>query len=74
MMQCHTDDVIGQIYDATDPWPDTHIWLLYLPWTHKRQKNCYNRKLCDLKYMWGYPRSLTSSDLMELNDSVETQL
>ena len=24
--------------------------------------------------MWGYPRSWTSSDLMELNDSVETQL
>ena len=36
-MQCHTDDVIGQIYDVTDPWPDTHIWLVYLPWTHERQ-------------------------------------
>ena len=42
-MQCHTDDVIGQIYDVTDPWPDTHIWLVYLPWTHKRQKNPSNR-------------------------------
>ena len=35
-MQCHTDDVIGQIYNVTDPWPDTHIWLVYLPWTHKQ--------------------------------------
>ena len=42
-MQCYTDDVIGQIYDVTDPWPDTHIWLVYLPWTHKGQKNPSNR-------------------------------
>ena len=42
-MQCHTDDVIGQIYDVTDPWPDTHIWLVYLPRKHKRQKNPSNR-------------------------------
>ena len=31
MMQCHTDDVIGHIYDVTDPWPDTHIWLRARP-------------------------------------------
>ena len=30
---------VGQIYDVTDPWPDTHIWLVYLPRKHKRQKN-----------------------------------
>ena len=37
-------------------------------------RNGYNHKLCDLRSMSGYPRSLTSSDLMELNASVETQL
>ena len=36
-------NVIGQIYDVTDPWPDTHIWLVYLPRKHKRQKNLSNR-------------------------------
>ena len=39
MMPFHTDDVIGQIYDVMDPWPDMHIWLVYLPRKHKPQKN-----------------------------------
>ena len=37
-MQCHPDDVIGQMYDVIDLWPDMHIWLVYLPRKHKRQK------------------------------------
>ena len=39
----HTDDVIGQMYDVTDPRPDTHIWLEYLPRKHNRQKSPSNR-------------------------------
>ena len=39
MIPCHLDDVIGQIYDVTNPRPDTQIWLVYLSWQHKCQKN-----------------------------------
>ena len=27
--------MIGISTMDTDPWPDTHIWLVYLPWTHR---------------------------------------
>ena len=58
-MQYHTNDVIGQIYDVTDPWPDTHIWLyIYhrningkrtLQIESTTSRNGYNNKLCDFR-------------------------
>ena len=43
MMPCHKDDVIGQIYDVTDPRPDKHILLVYLLHPSNRIHHLKNR-------------------------------
>ena len=65
MMLCHTDDVIGQIYNVMDLWPDMHIWLVYLPRKYKRQKT-FHFEFTTSRNVYNHEVNMRSTEVTDL--------